>query len=314
MNSLPINRNSKWIIFLAFAAIYIVWGSTYLAILIGLKGLPPLLLCSFRFLFAGPLLLGWCLWRGEKLPSVQSVRINTICGILLLCGGVGSVSWAEQYLPSSFAAIIVAALPFWFILLDKKQWSFYFSNKFIILGLVLGFAGVVLLVGFDQTLHSTVGKTGKEIIGCLVILAGGICWASGSLFSKYKKTGSSVLMNGAMQLIIAGLFSLLLSGLAGEWNNFQFRQVSAEAWLALLYLIIMGSIITYLSYLFLLKIRPAAQVSTYVYVNPLVALLLGVLIANEQVTRIKLIALLVILSGVLMVNIPAYKTVSKNKS
>ena len=311
MNTLAINRNNKWIIFLAFAAVYIVWGSTYLAILIGLKGLPPLLLCSFRFLFAGPLLLGWCLWQGERFPSLLSIRINSVCGILLLCGGVGSVSWAEQYLPSSFAAIIVAALPFWFILLDKKQWAFYFSNKFILFGLVLGFAGVLLLVGFDRTLHSTSGKSGNELIGSLVILAGGICWASGSLYSKYKKTGNSILMNGAMQLIIAGLFSLLLSGLAGEWNNFQFRQVSTQAWLALLYLIIMGSLITYLSYLYLLKVKPAAQVSTYVYVNPLVALLLGVLLANEQITMTKVIALLVILCGVLMVNIPTYKTPSR---
>jgi drug/metabolite transporter (DMT)-like permease len=304
------DRHNKWIVALAFAAVYIIWGSTYLAILLGLKGLPPWILCAFRFLLAGILLLAWCLWKGEKFPTMNSIRINSLCGVLMLCGGVGSVSWAEQYISSSLAAIFVTALPFWFVIFDKKKWSFYFSNKVIIGGLLLGFAGVILLLGFGKTSNEAVHKTGNELAGILVILFGGICWASGSLYSKYRITGNSVLMNGALQLFIAGLFSVAISGLSGEWKNFQFSQVSISAWLAALYLVTMGSIVTYVSYLFLLKVRPAAQVSTYVYVNPVVALFLGALIAQEQITGIKIVALLIILSGVLLVNIPSYKTAS----
>jgi len=301
-------RDNKWTVVLAFAAVYIIWGSTYLVILLGLKGLPPMLLCAFRFLFAGILLLAWCLWQGEKFPVPSSIRINSLCGILMLSGGIGSVSWAEQYLSSSLAAVIVTALPFWFVILDKKKWSFYFSNKFIIGGLLIGFAGVALLLGFEKTAQQAVHKTGNQLAASLIILAGGISWACGSLYSKYHATGNTILMNGAIQLLIAGLFSLVISGLAGEWKNFQFNQVSTETWLAVLYLVIMGSIVTYVSYLFLLKVRPAAQVSTYVYINPIVALFLGALIAQERITGIKIIALLIILCGVLLVNIPSYKT------
>jgi drug/metabolite transporter (DMT)-like permease len=306
-------RKSKWKIFLAFAAVYIIWGSTYLAILFGLKGLPPLLLCALRFLLAGVLLLGWCLWKGEKFPAQNSIRINSVCGILMLSGGVGSVSWGEQYISSSLAAVIVTALPFWFVIFDREKWSFYFSNKFIIGGLLLGFAGVLVLLGFEKTSQQPIHKTGKELIASLTILAGGIAWASGSLYSKYRVTGNSILMNGAMQLLIAGIFSFVVSGLAGEWKNFQFTQVSTEAWLAVLYLVTMGSIVAYVSYLFLLKVRPAAQVSTYVYVNPVVALLLGALIAQERITWTKIIGLLIILCGVLLVNVPSYKTLTGEK-
>lgn len=298
---------NRWIIFLAFAAVYIIWGSTYLAILIGLRGLPPILLCAFRFLFAGILLIGWCIYKGEKLPGLRSVRINSLCGILMLFGGVGSVCWGEQYLSSSLAAIIVTALPFWFILLDKKQWGFYFSNKLIIGGLILGFVGVLVLIGFDKPAQPEFAKTGNQLIGSLIILAGGICWASGSLYSKYHVTGNTVLMNGATQFFAGGLFSLLISGSIGEWQNFHWAMVSTQAWLALLYLVSMGSLITYVAYLFLIKVRPPAQVSTYVYVNPVVALFLGAWIANEKITIIKMIGLLIILFGVLMVNIPVYK-------
>ncbi|MBS1599149.1 MAG: EamA family transporter [Bacteroidetes bacterium] len=302
-------RYSKLVIFLAFAAVYIIWGSTYLAILIGLRGLSPWTLCTLRFLLAGILLFGWRLLKREKIPSMNSIRINSICGALMLCGGVGSVCWAEQYISSSLAAIIVTALPFWFVIFDRKKWTFYFSNKIIIAGLLVGFAGVMLLVGFDHSPQQSSHKTGNELAGILVILFGGICWSSGSLYSKYHVTGSSILMNGAIQLFIAGILSFIISIIAGEWKNFQFANVSTDAWLAALYLVTMGSIVAFVCYLFLLKVRPAAQVSTYVYANPVVAVFLGALIAGEKITGTKIIALLVILSGVLLVNLPSYKNI-----
>src|SRR2546428_4623108 len=137
MNESGSNPN-KWLIILAFAAIYLIWGSTYLAILIALKSIPPFLMASLRFFIAGILLVAWCTLKGEK-TSAKSIQMNSISGILMLSVGSGSVIWAEQYLPSGTTAIIVASLPFWFILLDKQQWSIYFSNKLIILGVLLGF-------------------------------------------------------------------------------------------------------------------------------------------------------------------------------
>jgi drug/metabolite transporter (DMT)-like permease len=252
------------------------------------------------------------LLRGEAQPDFASLRKNALCGILMLFGGAGSVAWAEQYLPSSLAAIIVTTLPFWFVLLDKKQWSFYFSNRLIIAGLLIGFVGVAVLLGFDKSAHSFSGNSSMKTYGIVALIAGGISWTVGSLYSKYKPAKNSVLMNAAIQLLVAGLFTFLISLLSGELNAYSFSNAKREAWSALLYLIIMGSLIAYLSYLWLLKVRPAAQVSTYVYVNPVVAVLLGAIIVNEQITWMQITGLIIILSGVLMVNIAKYKGVVQN--
>jgi|SRR6266487_694571 len=186
---------NKWKIILAFAAIYIIWGSTYLALLIGVQSMPPFILSALRFTLAGILLYAYCLWKREARPDFPSLQKNALCGILMLFGGTGSVAWAEQYLPSSLAAIIVTTMPFWFVLLDKKQWSFYFSNKIIIAGLLIGFIGVGILVGFDKSPHPFGGNSSMKIYGAVAILAGSISWTVGSLYSKYSPAKNSVLMN-----------------------------------------------------------------------------------------------------------------------
>ena len=284
---------------LAFTVIYIVWGSTYLGILFGLRGFPPFMLATFRFLVAGVCLTAWRFYKGEPRPDLQSLNRNAITGTLLLVGGVVSVTWAEQYLSSSVAAIIVV--------LDKQQWTYYFGNRSILGGLVVGFMGVIVLVSEGHIASTNVSASVQKTISPFIILIGGVAWASGSLFSRYKPTKNSTIMNAGIQFLIAGLITLVLSFVAGEWNGFHFSQVSTVAWLALLYLIVMGSLITYLAYLWLLQVRPPAQVSTYVYVNPIVALLLGILMAHETISWIQTIALGIILCGVLMVNLPKYK-------
>jgi drug/metabolite transporter (DMT)-like permease len=305
------NEQSKLKIFFAFAAIYIIWGSTYLALLIGVQSMPPFVLSALRFTLAGIMLYVYCMCKGEPKPNFTSLQKNALCGILMLFGGAGSVAWAEQYLPSSLAAIIVTTLPFWFVLLDKKQWSFYFSNKLIIAGLLIGFIGVTVLVGFDKSQHLFSGNSSMKTYGTVALIAGGISWTIGSLYSKYKPAKNSVHMNAAIQLLMAGLFTFLISFLSGELNAYSFTNTKKEAWSALLYLIIMGSVIAYLSYLWLLKVRPAAQVSTYVYVNPVVAVLLGAIIVNERITWMQITGLAIILSGVLMVNIARYKGITQ---
>lgn len=299
-------------IVLAFAAIYIIWGSTYVAILFAVHDIPPLLMSGLRFMMAGILLFCWCAWKGENFPGYSSFLKNSFCGILMLLGGTGALAWSEQYIPSGLAAVIVTTVPFWFVLLDKKQWSFYFSNKSIIPGLLVGFAGVLLLLFFNTSDNNTPAiYSGKSLLGILVIILGGIAWTTGSLYSKYKPTGDPLLVNATVQLLAAGIVSFLISIFTGESRDFSFTTVSKNAWLALLYLIVAGSLVAYLCYLWLLKVKTAAQVSSYVYVNPVVAVLLGALIAGETVTPVQRVSLLLILLGVWLVNLPKYKTISK---
>src|SRR6266542_216834 len=186
----------KWKIILAFAAIYIIWGSTYLAIIFAIRDIPPLLMSGMRFFLAGILLYGWCvLIKKEKQPGLSSLSKNALCGILMLVGGVGTLAWAEQYISSGLAAIIVTSLPFWFVLLDKKQWSFYFSNKIILIGLLIGFAGMVLLISFGKSSPVVSTRHSRQLVAMLALIAGGISWTLGSLYSKYKPASSSVTMN-----------------------------------------------------------------------------------------------------------------------
>ena len=297
----------KWTIILAFAAIYIVWGSTYLAILIGLNDIPPFLMSAIRFLLAGVILHIWCQLKAESLPSREVIVKNSIAGILMLVGGTVSVAWAEQYLSSSMAAIIVTILPFWFVVLDSRQWKFYFRNKSILTGLFLGFAGVCLLLGFgskEWLLHQTYSS---QLQGIIVILLGGVAWTLGSLYSKYQPVKTSLLVNGYIQLLSSGIFCLMISGVIGEWQRFSVVDTSTSSWLALIYLAVMGSLVAYLSYLYLLKKRSPAEVSTYVYINPVIAVLLGSMMANESISLLKMAALFIILAGVLLVNLPKYR-------
>ncbi len=304
----------KWKIILAFAAIYLIWGSTYLAILWVLPGIPPILMSGFRFLSAGLILYGWCVWKKEKQPGTNSILKNSFCGILMLGIGSGSVAWSEQYISSSLAAVIVSSVPFWFVVMDKKNWRTYFSNKLIIFGLILGFVGVLLLIlNSGQADHEVKGND-RSLLAILVLVASGIAWAGGSLYAKYKPAANSVLMNAAIQLSVAGIFSLLLSVITGESGNFQFSKVSTNSWLAFIYLVLAGSIVGYLCYLWLLKVKPAAQVSTYVYINPMVAMLLGVIFAGERITLVQLLAFVIILCGVLIVNLWKYKSENPDQS
>lgn len=289
----------------AFAAIYLIWGSTYLAILFGLETLPPFLLSGIRFTVAGAILLAWRRLQGES-PTRAGIRQNSFGGVLMLFGGTGTVVWVEQHIASGLAAIIVAGMPLWFVLLDKRQWAYNFSNKFIIGGVLVGFAGVLMLFGRD-------GAGLSALWPLFVLLAGCISWAYGSLYVKYHPSPHSTMMNAGIQMLAAGAFSLLFSWGQGELAGFDFRAVTLRSWLGLAYLLSFGSLIGYLSYVWLLSVRPAVQVGTYAYVNPVVAMLLGWAFAGEAFTGLQCLALVVILSGVLLVNAPKYKRFKPKK-
>ena len=304
--------NNRINILLAFASIYIIWGSTYFALKFGIKTIPPFLLSSIRFLLAGGLLVIYCLLKRKTFPDIKAILYNSICGILMLGGGTVSVAWAEQYVPSSIAAIIVTFLPFWFILLDKKQWSYYFNNKIILFGLVFGFAGVLLLTNFGGTDTAGLKKPGNATIGMIAILFGGVAWTIGSLIVKYKTSKNTLLVNGSIQMLATAVVCFALSFITGELKTFSFHQISLQSSTALLYLVFMGSLAAYLSYIYLLSVRPAVQVSTYVYVNPVIAVLLGVLFDNEKINTVEIISLFIILCGVLFVNMPKYVALKKS--
>lgn len=299
---------SQLLVILAFLAIYIIWGTTYLAIAFGLKGFPPFVLTGFRGVIAGGILLAWCLARGEKLPDRATVGNTAVSGILMLVGGTGLVTWAEQYISSGYAAIIMATEPFFFVLLDKKQWADYFSNKWVLIGLVVGFIGIVLFFHYTGESAQHSADSSIQLIGNLVLLLGAILWVVGSLYARNKvdHSHSNTLTTG-LQLLAAGLFSSLIAAFTGEWSRFSIRQVPLAAWGGLLYLVTMGSLVAYMAFTWLITIRPPALVSTHTYVNPVVAVLIGWAFANEHISLLQVMALLVILVGVLFTNVPNYK-------
>ncbi|MCB0527013.1 MAG: EamA family transporter [Saprospiraceae bacterium] len=293
----------QWQVIAAFAAIYLIWGSTYTAILFGLKSLPPFLLSGMRFSTAGAILIFWCLAKGQR-PVFKTTLQHAFAGVLMLFGGTGAVVWVEQHITSGMAAIIVASLPFWFVLLDYRQWAHNFSQKIILLGVAIGFAGIITLFGADS-----VHLSEKSLFAMFVLLLGCISWAIGSLYIKYLPAVHSTTLNAGIQMLAAGLFSILVGAMTGETTGFSASAVGMESWLGLTYLVSFGSLIGYVSYVWLLGQRPTVQVGTYAYVNPVVALFLGWLIAGEPFSTRQILALVVILFGVLLINLPKYRSV-----
>jgi drug/metabolite transporter (DMT)-like permease len=310
MDRRPVNH-SKALVLAAFAAVYIIWGSTYLAILLAIKSIPPFLMSACRFFVAGLLLLVWALIKGEPIPDGKSVLKISVAGILTLAFGNALVGWVEQYLPSGLAAILVATVPLWFILLDKRQWNFYFSNKNIIIGLVVGFAGVILL--FAGKGAADVFNSKMKTISLIVMVVSTIGWTTGSLYSKYQKINASTLMKVAIQMIAASAVLYIAAFAFGEQRQFAITRVSSQSILALAYLVVMGSLVAYMAYTWLLSIRPPSLVGTYAYVNPVVAVFLGWLVAGEHVNAQKMIGLAIIIAGLVIVNMSREKkTVTAN--
>lgn len=299
-----LNHRTK--LLLAYFAIYVIWGTTFLAVHVSLRSFPPFLLSSLRLLLAGVALALFCFFRRESFPPFNEFIKHAICGLTVFIGGVVAVVWAQQFISSSLASTIITT-PFWFVILDRQQWKYYFSNKWIPLGLLLGLSGVILLMAFKG------GRVGSEsetlqMIGIMVIVTGSLMWAGTSLYLKYKKSTTSVYVSTAIQLLSAGTVTLLISYLSGEFQSFSIEQVRLDSTLTLVYLSIVSSLIGFLSYIWLIKVQPPAIVSTYSYVNPLIATLLGWALANESISLMQLVALFIILMGVLFVNIPKYLT------
>jgi drug/metabolite transporter (DMT)-like permease len=296
---------SPLMVIIAFATVYLVWGSTYFFIQQAVQHIPPFLMGAMRFIVAGGLLSGWCAIKGERIWNWQHVKPAAISGMLMLFIGNGAVIWAEQTLPSSLVAVLVSSAPIWFVVLDKPKWRENFTSRETILGLIVGFIGVILLFSERATAALSNGN-GYQVIGLIILIIGAMSWAGGSLYSKYKSSGSGT-VNTAWQMLAAGIAFVPGSFINNEWNTINWQAVSASSWGALLYLIFMGSLAGYSAYVWLLQVRPVTQVSTYAYVNPVVAVLLGVFFAGEHMSWIQLVGLAVILTAVLLINWAKYR-------
>lgn len=279
---------------LALFSIYIVWGTTYLAIRIGVKDLPPVLFTGFRWLAAGPILFFILLLKKYSLPKKSDFKHLAIIGLLLLGGGNGLVVFAEQWVPSGLTALLITTVPFWVVGLE----SFYPVRKKvdrkIILGLILGLIGVLLIFGGDLTKIFDP----SYLIGVVGLMFAVFLWSLGTLYSKHKKVSVHPLMGAAIQMIIAGIVITLFGLIIGEGNSFHF---SHESFLAYLYLVVFGSLVGYGSYIYAISHLPLSLVSTYAYVNPIIALFLGWLVLDEPINIWIVVASVVILVGVTLI-------------
>lgn len=282
---------------MAFLTIYIVWGSTYLAIRFGVETIPPFMMAATRFLLAGAVLFIWDRWRGGAMPTVAHWRSGAIIGGLLLVVGNGGVTWAEQTIPSGVTALLIGTAPIFFVLLD---WLFFGGKRptgRITLGLAIGLVGTVLLVGPDQILTGE----GFSVVGLLVLLLAEICWAAGSLYSRRATLPASPLMATAVEMLAGGMILLLISTVSGEPFRLDVSAVSTVSLLSLGYLFLFGSLIGFTAYVWLLRVASPARVSTYAYVNPVIAVILGWTVGGEELTARMLIAAGIIIAGVVMI-------------
>lgn len=289
------------LLILAFAAIYLVWGTTYLAIVIGLEGFPPFMMASVRFFIAGVLLVGYSLIKGEKLPGKSALIKNAIIGLVVLVGGQGLLIWSEQYIASGYASVLVATLPIWFVVMDRANWHFYFKNIYILLGVVLGFSGIVILFR-DKLAEPLPNETIQlQLTASILVLIGGMCWVVGTLYNRSRPAPGSLYRNLGWQLLFGFVFSGVLSLLFGE--SYDNNAATLKAWIAVIYLSVAGSIVAYVAYTWLLNQKPSAIVGTYAYINPVVAVFLGWLLADEVISTRQIIGMVIILVSAVLINV-----------
>jgi len=280
--------------YIAWGTICIVWGTTYLAIRIGVAELPPMLFAGTRWVIAGTIMTILLNLRHYPLPRLKDLKDLAVVGILLLGAGNGLVVVAEQWLPSGLTALILSTLPIWVVGLEKFTANGPKINWLIIAGLTLGSAGVVIIFAKDLN----VALEFNTLLGSLCLLGAVIAWSAGSIYWKYRQAAVRPLMGASVQMLIAGVLQVLLGLLLGEQNEFQLTQA---AFFALAYLVLFGSILGYASYIYSVTHLPLSLVSTYAYINPVIALILGWYILDEPLTITVFAAAALILSGVTLV-------------
>jgi drug/metabolite transporter (DMT)-like permease len=284
---------------LALLSIYIIWGSTYLAIFFVVETIPPFISSGIRFLVSGAILLTWRWLAKDPMPTRYQWRSAIIVGLLLLVGGNGLLSWSEQYIPSGIAALLIGSVPLWLVLIEAIRPGGTRPTWQSILGLIIGFVGIVILIGPAEFTGET---TEFNIVGILVCLLAAFLWSFGSIFSRSANLPKSALMTTGMEMLAGSIGLFILATVTGEWQNFSISAVSQKSINGIIYLILIGSLVGFVSYAWLLRNAPISLVATYAYVNPLVAILLGSLLADESLTPRILIAAVVIVGSLVLVN------------
>ena len=280
----------------AFAAVYVVWGSTYLAIRVAIDTMPPFLMAGVRFLVAGGLLYAWARSRGAPAPTRRHWIAATIVGGFLLLGGNGGVVWAEQRVSSGVASLLVATVPLWIVLFEWLRGGKR-PGVGTAAGVVLGLAGLAILVEPG----SLVAGGRIDTVGAIVLVIASLSWSVGSLYSRSHKSAETPLLGSATQMLMGGALLLVFSLLSGDAMRLDLGSVTVVSALALVYLIAFGSLVGYTAYIWLLGVTAPSRVATYAYVNPVVAVFLGWLILDEPVTSRVLIAAGVIVAAVALI-------------
>lgn len=290
---------SKGLVVLAFVAIYLVWGSTYLAILFAIDTLPPFMMAGTRFLVAGSLLYAFLRYRGVPTPTRRQFLGVGLVGALLLGMGNGGVTWAEQRIPSGVASLLLAGTPAWMVLFDWLRPGGKKPRAGVAAGLLLGLGGIYLLIGPSQFL----GAGGFDLLGSSVVLFGSMCWAFGSILSRQMDFPKSVMIASAIEMLAAGFILFTVGLLSGEVGQTDWSGVTGSSLVAMAYLIVFGSWVGFGAYVWLLQVTTPAKASTYAYVNPAVAVLLGWAFAGERVDARMILAMTIIISGVALITL-----------
>jgi drug/metabolite transporter (DMT)-like permease len=293
---------NRWLVFFCFFSIYIIWGSTYLAIRYAVETIPPLYTAGIRHLVAGSILLAWC--AAKKLrPTREQLRASVVIGFFFFLLGHGSLHWAEQVVPSGRAALLIAIEPIIVFLLASAASRTWRWNGWLAAGILLGLAGVAVLVQGTISAPPVAGAASgfASGLGTLAVLVGALSWSLGIIYSRRSHLSGSPLLLSALSLLSGAAMLLVAGTVFGEYRGFSLSRVNTRSWLALGYLIVFGSVITFTAYNWLLEHYSPTLVATHTYVNPIVAVLLGWAYAGETVTlQVALAAAMVVLAVVLV--------------
>jgi drug/metabolite transporter (DMT)-like permease len=281
----------------ALSAVYIIWGSTYLAIRFTVETTPPFLSAAARFIISGAFLYLWRRAAGDPAPTLRESRNAAIIGIFLLVGGNGGVVWAAQFIPSSLSALLVATVPLWMILINTLRPGDQPSLRELS-GILIGFCGTVLLIGW--TTNSAIPA---NLYGAIAVLAGSLSWAVGSIYGKAAELPPSSLITTGVEMLAGGIGQIAVAVLLGEFESFSVDAISSRSALAWTYLTVIGPI-AFVAYAWLLRVAPIPLVATYSYVNPLVAIVLGYFLGKEMITPHLLLAAALIIGSVVLVSTP----------
>jgi len=299
------SRPATWKILLAFAIIYIVWGSTYLAIRVGVQEMPPFLMAGIRFTVAGLAVYAWMRITGVSSPSWREWKAATLLGTLMFLMDYACLFWAEQRVPSGIAAVILAAIPVCITLLEIIFLRTQRLTVQLALGLLVGIVGVAILMNPSASL----GEAPLDRGGAIALLVACAGWSIGTIVSKRLVLPQSKPMSAAAQMLTGGVMLLALAAIAGDFGRFHVQAISGKAWFSLVYLIIAGSIISYTAYVWLLDYESPTKVGTYAYVNPVVAVILGVALGGEIVGRRTLLGM-----GLIVVSVVAITTMKAKRT